>query len=198
MLKQKQLQDWKLLCNEGKPYERGYFYTLFMEITFDDIENIYRYAPNSEKLILKMKNYFLQKEIKFNKGDITPELLEVLIKLDFEEKKELFLAHNEFNELLQKWEFVYIKNYDEVVDMIGDDELSQYFFDYVSDYKINKDKMVYIIYDSLYGLTTDFDFQLYLFEPLLKLKYTGEYMFQFRNLGGIYAITDNVVYYSFK
>lgn len=198
MTKEEQIKDWELFCKEEKSFNDGHFYSLLMETTFEDLEKIYRFFPNSEKLILKAKNYFLNRGLEKNDQRKTPEQLGILIKLDFEEKKPIFHAHDEFQNLLRKWEFVYVENKNEVAEMIGNDELSQEFFDIVFSYKLNSADALYAIDDALYGLTTDFDYRLYLFEPLTKLNYTGEYMFQFKNLGGIYAIKDGIVYYSFK
>ncbi|TPN89235.1 hypothetical protein [Aquimarina algicola] len=193
MTKIKQLEYWDLFCKEEKSFSDGYFYSLFMEITFNDLYYIYKHFPNSDKLILKTKKYLIYQDLKFEKK-ITPALLEVLIKLDFEEKKTLFQAHNEFDYLLKKWTFIYEKDFVKVAEMIEDDELSQEFFNY----KISDKEAMYALDDALYGLTNDFDYRLYLFEPLTKLNYSGEYMFQFKSFGGIYAISDNIVYYSYK
>jgi len=196
-MKKEQITDW-FLFKDGESFENGHFYTLFMEADYSEIEQIYSCLPKSNELVLKMKNYLLREETSI-KSNNTPELLDVLIKLDFEEKKYFFRKHNEFSELLNNWKFVYLDDFNEVDGMYG--ELNQDVIDYFSDYTIDEDnKLIYVIYDALYGFTTNFDMQLYLFAPLLSLNYTGEYMFQFKKLGGIYAINDddNIVYYSYK
>lgn len=198
MTKNEQIQNWERFCRQEESFGDGYFYSLLMESQKEDLEEIFKHLPNSEKLVLKTRNYQLSREGNYRQVSINPEQMEILIKLDFEEKKPIFEAHNEFSELLKKWSFVYIQEYDKVIDLIGDDVLSQEFFDCIFNYKINSDDPIYVIDDALYGLTTDFDYRLYIFEALTTLKYTGEYMFQFKNLGGVYAISDNTVYFSYK
>jgi len=198
MTKEEQVRDWELFCKGEKSFDDGHFYSLLMETSNDDLERIFQFFPNSERILLKTKNYLLKRHIQSDNSDRSPEQFDVLIKLDFEEKKPIFRDHNEFSGLLNKWKFVYVENYDEVVEMIGDDELTQEFFDSIFSYKLNSSDAIYVIDDALYGLTTDFDYRLYLFEPLTSLDYTGEYMFQFKNLGGVYALKDDVVYYSYK
>ncbi len=59
-------------------------------------------------------------------------------------------------------------------------------------------KKRYIFFNSFYGNTFDFNLQIFLFVPIVKTDYTAENLFNFKRLGGIYAISDNKIYYSFK
>lgn len=82
--------------------------------------------------------------------------------------------------------------------LIWDDIWSQRFLDFMVDNVIIEDEKTYIIYNSFYGITFDFNLQIFLFIPLVKTNYTAEHLFNFKRLGGIYTISDNKVYYSFK
>ena len=82
--------------------------------------------------------------------------------------------------------------------MAHDDIFSQEFYNYTDFQTIHNDDKTYALYDALYGITSDFDYRLYLFEPLLTINYSGENLFLFKKLGGDFVIKDNTVLYSYR
>lgn len=192
------VKDWIQFCEEKKSFNTGYFYSLFMDnLSQDELVYIYNFFPNSERLILKLKKYMLQDfNISIN-PEVKIELLEIMIRLDFEDRKKVFEEMNKIS-FYDKIAFKYIEDSKEIINLQYNDVLSQEFHDYINYKTILEDDKTDALYEALYGLTTDFDYRLYLFEPLLKVDYTGENLFQFKRLGGVYTIQDNTVLYSYK
>ena len=192
------VNDWKKFCTGGETFQDDYFYTLFMdEISIEEIEAIYETFPNSEKLVNRMKRYLFDGIPIVDKIE-KMEKLEKLIKLDFDERKSILEQIPSFLNFNSNPKFSYVENVEDLYVLNGDDILIQDFQDYMRNIiKINDDK-VWELKSALYGKTYDFDYQLFLFQPLLKTDYSMEYLYQFKKLGGVYAISNDGVFYSFK
>lgn len=191
--------DWMNFCEGKREFEDGYFFTLFMEnLTIEEINVIYSYFPNADMLTARMEKFlFGPKAIELPPYDRVCEL-DRLIRLDFVDRefslKSLSPSSNGWHNLI----FNYVED-DKIVDnLILDDIYTQSFHDFMRSKKITSEKKMYLLFDALYGITYDFDFQLYLYAPLLATSYTGEHLFQFKRLGGVYAVTNEEIVYSFK
>ncbi len=199
MEKQQLIKDWILFCQGNRNFEKGHFYSLLMdELSEDEIDIIYEPFINKKKLKLKLKKYLYSLESSINITSKKKNLLEVLIKLDFQERLSIFKEIAEFSQFRSNMKFEYVEEFNVVENLAFDDVLSQMFFNYTDFQIIEENDKVDALYDALYGLVADFDYRLYLFEPLLSVNYTGEYLFQFKKMGGVYAIKDETVMYSFR
>lgn len=193
-----QIKDWLSFCERGTAFEDGYFLTLFNEqITVTELSEIYKSFPNASRLIDKMKKFLFEKPPIFNTNDQKILELEKLLKLDWEDRnlilKEIERTYGlEFNNNLK-----FVEHKEIVNSLALDDIWFQAFHDFMRVQKISTDRKMYELYNALYGLTYDFDFQLYLYEPLLKTNYSGEYIFQFKRLGGVYAFTKDGIVFSY-
>lgn len=192
------INDWSDFCLNRKKFEDGYFYTLFMdEISHEEVNEIYKYFPNSKMLISKAEKFIFEKT-PFEKDLFSRKtILERLIKSDFEERKSIHQQIPVFSIFEDNISFTYISDASLISEMNLNDTWSQSFHDFVDFQTIADDKKTYALYDALYCLTTDFDYRLYLFEPLLTTNYTANYIYDFKRLGGVYAIAENGVYYSY-
>lgn len=194
--------DWKNFCNGIETFKVDYFYTLFItdlvdETTIEEIEVIYETFPNSEKLVSRMKKYLFDESPNVNEFEKVI-ILEKLIKHDFYERMPILEQIHSFSKFNSNPKFSYIEDVENLPNIVVEDTLIQDFHDYMRDQIIIDDDKVWELISSLYGLTYDFDYQLFLFQPLLKTNYTMEYLYQFKKLGGVYAITANSIYYSFN
>ena len=193
------IDDWSSFCENKAVFEDNYFFTLFMEnVTFTEIKEIYKYFPNSEELIKRMVKFLFEEKPKIIDFNLKKNELEKLIKLDFEERKPILENIKIFTNYVSNINFVYLEDFESITTLILDDVWSQSFHDFMRTQKLITDKKVYELNNALYGITYDFDYQLYLFKPLLKTNYTVKNLFKFKQLGGVYAIKDNCVYFSFE
>jgi hypothetical protein len=190
--------DWMNFCEGNDIFEDCHFYTLLMEgISNEEIEAIYKYFPNSKELKRRIKEYLFYEISQVQKNNKI-QTLERLIKLDFEERKSILNHLPSFLNFNSNPQFIYNENIDVISDLIHDDIWTQDFQDYLYSKWLIVDKKCYELNNAFYGLTYDFDYQFYLFQPLLKTEYKMEYLFQFKKLGGVYVISENAVYYSFN
>lgn len=191
------ITDWSLFCENKAVFEDSYFYTLFMEdITSEEIREVFKYFPNSEILIDRMEKFLFEPKPNIENFDTKKNELERLIKLDFHERKPILEKLDIFSKFNLNPIFIFNSDFESISLKVLDDVCSQSFHDFMRMQKLITDKKVYELYNALYGVTYDFDYQLYLFLPLLKTNYTAEYLYQFKRLGGIYAISENGVYFS--
>ncbi len=196
------VNDWKNFCTGIETFKEDYFYTLFMEdfigeITTEEIEAIYETFPNSEKLVNRMKQYLFD-EISIDDEIEKVQVLQKLIKLDFEERKPILEQIPSFLNFNSNPKFIYEENVEVVNNLILEDIWIQNFHDYLRNIIMIDDDKVWELKSALYGKTYDFDYQLFLFQPLLKTEYSMEHLYEFKKLGGVYAITEDSVVYSFK
>jgi hypothetical protein len=193
------LSEWTTFCKDNTVFEDSHFYTLFMEdITSEEIKEVYKYFPNSERLIERMERFLFEAKPEIKDFELKKIELEKLIKLDFEERKPILEKIDLFTSFNSHPNFVFTSDFESISRLILDDVWSQSFHDFMRMQKLITDKKVYELNNALYGITYDFDYQLFLFEPLLKTNYSVKYLFEFKRLGGVYAITANGIYYSFK
>tara|TARA_R110000868_G_scaffold252899_5_gene509611 strand:+ start:54 stop:650 length:597 start_codon:yes stop_codon:yes gene_type:complete len=193
------LIEWSTFCKDNTVFEDSHFYTLFMEgITSEEIKEVYKYFPNSERLIERMERFLFESKPDIEDFELKKIELEKLIKLDFEERKPILEKIDLFTSFNSHPKFIFTSDFESISTLILDDVWSQSFHDFMRMQKLITDKKVYELNNALYGITYDFDYQLFLFEPLLKTNYSVKYLFEFKRLGGVYAITANGVYYSFK
>ncbi|MDI9873198.1 hypothetical protein [Flectobacillus rivi] len=190
------IKDWDSFCKGYEEFEDGYFYTLFMEgISIEEIELIYKPFPNSDKLVERMKRYLFTKTSSIHDNEKRNNL-DKLIKLDFEERKPILELLPNFSQFNKNPKFTYIADKELVLSLMLDDIWIQDFHDYMFRQTIISNQREYELNNALYGLTYDFDYQLFLFQPLLNTTYTADYLFQFKKSGGIYAITIDGVFYT--
>lgn len=190
------IEEWlEFSSGKNNTFEDGYFYTLFMEgVTNEEIEKIFSSFPNSQQLVERMKLY-LNTKPSFN---YTINELENLINSDFQERKTILEQIPSFVNFLVNPKFVYLENEEQLTNLILDDIWTQEFHDFLRVLMINQERKTYELLNALYGLTYDFDYQMYLFKPLLKTNYEMNYLFQFKKHGGIYSISDDTVFFSIK
>lgn len=190
------VNDWGSFCEGKKSFEDSYFYTLFMdELSNDEIEYIYKYFPNSERLVNRMRQYLFDESLAVNENE-KKQVLGRLIELDFEDRKPILELLPSFSNFNSSPRFVYTEDVEYVSNLVLEDVWIQDFQDFLRDQIIIDDDKVWELKSALYGLTYDFDYQLFLFQPLLNTNYTMENIFKFKKLGGVYAITDNEIVYS--
>lgn len=193
------ISEWTLFCEDKAVFEDSHFYTLFMEdITSKEIKEVYKYFPNSERLIERMERFLFEAKTKIEDIETKKNELTKLIRLDFEERKPILEKLEIFSSFNSNPNFVFTSNFESISTLILDDVWSQSFYDYMYRQAIDFGKKEYELNNALYGITYDFDYQLYLFEPLLKTNYSVKHLFKFKRLGGVYAITDKGIYYSFN
>ena len=193
------VKDWCEFCEKGAKFEDGYFYTLFMDgLSPDEINEIFKYFDQKDDLTDRMHKYLYRSKPQIDNVEILKDELRRLIVKDFEDRQKILSELECFKKFLANPEFEFISDLEHNKTIVWDDIWSQNFQDKICSKKVNREDKTYELYNSLYGITFDFDFQLYLFLPLLNTDYTGENIFEFKSLGGIYAISDNKVYYSFK
>lgn len=193
------IKDWCNFCENGTKFEDGHFYTLFMDgPSPDEIKEVFKYFDQKSELTDRMVKYLYDPRPQIGEGEELKDELRKLIVKDFEDRKKLLLQLDCFKKFLSNPEFVFMSDLEHNEALIWDDIWSQRFVDFMIDNVINEEEKTYIIFDSFYGITFDFNLQIYLFIPFVKTDYTAKHLFSFKRLGGIYAISDNIVYYSFK
>lgn len=193
------VKDWCDYYEDKRSCEKSAFFTLFMEkVSKEEIRQIYQYFPFSLQLIERLENFLFGPFPKIeNKENIKDELKKIIIN-DFEERSEILYQLPSFQNFLSNPEFIFISDETEIKKLILDDIWSQNFIDFTSSQRKLKGLKIYELHNALYGITNDFDYRLYLFIPFLNINYSGTYLFKFKRLGGVYAISDNKVYYSFS
>lgn len=193
------IREWATFCENNTVFEDNHFYSLFMEnISTKEINEVYKHFPNSDELIVRMKKFLFDEKPKIEDIETKMNELEKLIMLDFKEREPILKNLDIFSTFNDNPNFIFTSNFESFNKLILDDVWSQSFQDYIRTQKIITDKKVFELFNALYSITYDFDYQLYLFAPLLKTKYSMEYLFEFKRLGGVYVITDNGVLYSFN
>ena len=193
------IKEWCHFCENKKLFEDGYFYNLFLgRLEIKEIEIIYQYFNNSSELIDRMNSFVFSEVEIINDLDIKKNTLKNLIQLDFEERKPILKDLPNFDVILNNPSFTYTDDFNLVSNFILDDIWSQNFHDYLRTQKETSDKKTFELYNALYGLTTDFDYSMYLFKPLLKSNYSLNNLYRFKRLGGIYAFTEIGIFYTLK
>lgn len=191
------INDWIEFCENDKPFEESYFYTIFMEnISKEEIEIVYRSFPNSDQLTDRMNKFLFEEDVQIPNNE-KQKILGELIQFDFLERETILKSLPAFSKFNMNHKFVYYEDRDVVNDLILDDVWIQDFHDYIFGQMSITDKKAYELLDALYGISNDFDYQLFLFLPLLKTEYSMKHLYKFRKAGGIYAITETEVVYSF-
>jgi hypothetical protein len=192
----KMVKEWLRFCNgDTESFEDSYFYTLFMEgVTEIEIEEIFSTFPNSLELVKRTKQFLNTKA----NSKSSKEILQDLIKNDFEERMPILRQLSNFSNFVSDPIIRYTDDTELVSNLILDDIWVQEFHDFMRTKMIITERKVYELYNAFYGLTYDFDYQLYLFQPLLRTDYQMNYLFDFKKQGGIYAITEKEVVFSIK
>ncbi len=193
------VKDWCEFCEKGTKFEDGHFYTLFMDgPSKEEIKEIFKYFDQNIELTNRLVKYLYHPKPKIDDVENLKDELRRLIVKDFEDRQKILSELECFKKFLANPEFEFISDLEHNKTVVWDDIWSQRFLDFMIDNVINEEEKIYIIYNSFYGITFDFNLQIFLFIPLIKTDYTAEHLFNFKSLGGIYAISDNKVYYSFK
>lgn len=199
------VDDWVSYCKGENIYPDSHFYILFMDLpTDEEIEAIYQFFPNKEELISRMKDWINYRIV--GRNQISEKAAKELLVKDLAQRSYILeKLHAGISNLGNiKYKF---KDYKVVEKELFNDELSQNFLDYISsNYKYNSDKrhdnfddnILYELSNAIYGVTSDYDIQFYLYQPLLKIDYTAEYLYEFITGGGIYAFTEEGISYSIK
>lgn len=184
------ISDWCQFCEGKKEVDKSYFYTLFWEdINRDDLNEIFKYFPYSDKLFEIMSDYL------FSNGSIINQTNNELIKLvqkDILEKISLTdnLKH------IRDYPIEYIENYNFVKDKIDSDEYYEYYdeiADIVADNWLLEDKKCFALYEAFYGLTKNYEIVWYLFSPLINTSINYKYYFDIITYRGIYTIYNKKI-----
>ncbi len=190
------LKDWCNYCEDKKDFDKSHFYTLFWDdsekekLTPNDLNIIFSYFNEKEKLIEIMNNYLFLSE----NNKITEDNEIFLIKNDIKEKIKLskvldFISSYKISVSdLEKVEesrneLEFLNFYDEISDIVLDN------------WKI-EDKKTNALYEALYGLTYDYELVWYLFSPLLNLNITFENYYLLKKIGITYSIFNKEIIYS--
>lgn len=190
------LKDWCNYCEGKKDFDKSHFYTLFWDdsekekLTPNDLNIIFSYFNEKEKLIEIMNNYLFLSE----NNKITEDNEIFLIKNDIKEKIKLskvldFISSYKISVSdLEKVEesrneLEFLNFYDEISDIVLDN------------WKI-EDKKTNALYEALYGLTYDYELVWYLFSPLLNLNITFENYYLLKKIGITYSIFNKEIIYS--
>lgn len=192
------INEWREFCEEGKSFRDGHFYTLFMEnITPEEIKVVYRTFPNSERLISRMTRFLFDEVIQIPNGDKQKRMQE-LIKLDFHERKPILDQLPSFTKFNLDQKFIFREDTELIAELILDDIWIQEFHDRIFGEISIPDRKTYELIDAHYGITSDFDYQLFLSLPLLNTDYSMKDLYEFKKAGGVYAITETEVVYSYN
>lgn len=190
------LKDWCNYCEDKKDFDKSHFYTLFWDdsekekLTPNDLNIIFSYFNEKEKLIEIMNNYlFLSEnnkikednEIFLIKNDIK-EKIKLSKVLDFISSYKISVSDLEKVEESRN-ELEFLNFYDEISDIVLDN------------WKI-EDKKTNALYEALYGLTYDYELVWYLFSPLLNLNITFENYYLLKKIGITYSIFNKEIIYS--
>lgn len=189
------LKDWCNYCEGKEDFDKSHFYTLFWDdseeekLTENDIDIIFSYFNEKEKLIEIMRDYLFPN--KSNQKFINNVIL--LIQKDIEEKIRLSEKLN------------FISSYKISLSKIENVEKSRNeieflsYFDEISDVVLNnwkvEDKKANALYEALYGLTYDYEMVWYLFSPLLNLNIDFKYYYELKKQGIVYSIKNKIILY---
>jgi hypothetical protein len=188
------VKDWVAFCEGTKKFEDGHFYSIFLEeLSEEEIKTILDFFLNSDLLIQNYKHFKA-----FIPTTPSTAELELLIKSDFHQKRKVLQNIETFKSFPFNPNFVFTSDFEFVNQLILDDTWTQTFHDYIDFQTILDDEKTFVLYDSLYALTSDFDMRLFIFSPLLKPNYNFEYIFKFKKLNGVYAISNDNVYFSIR
>lgn len=191
------VKDWCDYYEDKRTCEKSEFFTLFMEkVSKEEIRQIYKYFPFNLQLIERLENFLFGSWPRIENVEHIKDELKKIIVNDFKDRKEILYQIPSFQNFLFNPEFIFKSDETEIKKLISDDIWSQNFIDFTSTQRKLTGWKIYEIHNALYGISNDFDYRLYLFIPFLNINYSGEYLFKFKRLGGIYAISDNKVYFS--
>lgn len=193
MTKMNQLiNDWIDFKTSQEPRPHGYFTTLFTEVSsLSDLQRIYGGLPNEEALIDCAVCYLFG----WNKSASRPSKsnLEYLLRKDFEQRNNY---HGDLYKGVSLQRFDYIEDSSEVEGLMWGDTWTEGFYDFMRKLKVSDTEVIYELFSALYYIPSDFDCQLYMFAPLLKTEYTARSVALFKALGGLYAVTESGVKFS--
>lgn len=164
----------------------------------EEIKEIFKYFDQNIELTDRLVKYLYHPKPQIDDVENLKDELRRLIVKDFYDRQKILSELDCFKIFFAVPEFEFISDLEHNETLIWDDIWSQRFFDFRIDNVIYEEENIYIIYNSFYGITFDFNLRIFLFIPLVKTDYTAEHLFSFKSLGSLYAISDNKVYYSFK
>ena len=196
------IENWIESCEIDREIRRGEYDTLFMEdVTEEEVAAIFKPFVNNEELSKRMNRYltdYRNDGIKDNFED-KKSFMENLLKLDFEERKpDVEKEVSFFEDVIFPTKYKFNPNYEEVDNQMMGDKFSQDFSDYFRRKKIDEKAKTYALYRAIDRISVHYSYTLYLFQPLVKMNYTANHIYEFLMRGGTYAVIGDTVYYSFE
>ncbi|MBA6156010.1 hypothetical protein H3Z83_05690 [Tenacibaculum sp. S7007] len=195
------IKDWLEFCEVDRITRRGLYNTLFMDnISEKEVNTIFEPFKNKKELSFRMNRYLND----WRKGGIIDNTdnkniqMRDFLKSDFEERKVDIENVSFFNDIVFPTNYEYNDSYDEVHKMVMSDEFSQEFNDYFREKKINENPKTYELYRAISYISKHYSYTQYLFQPLVNMNYTANHIYEFLIRGGVYAVIDDTVFYSFK
>ncbi|WP_299713475.1 hypothetical protein [uncultured Tenacibaculum sp.] len=195
------VESWIEFYEVDRSVRKGFFDTLFMDNPTEyEIEEIYKPFINKNELTERMSRYLKD----YRNGGIKDETenkkeyLEELLKADIEEKKLVVENEKLFENINFPTKFQFNSNNEEVNKKVMSDVFSQRFGDFFGRKKIDQNPKTFAIFQAIDCISSHYSFAQYLSKPLVDLNYSGDHIYEFLMRGGVYAVIDDTVYYSFK
>ena len=190
------LNDWKEFCEGRKNFDKSHFFALFWEgINQKDLENVFKYFPNSIELTDRTKEYLFGTKENISESVIKNILISLVIK-DLNQKKTIINENSDLLELIETLDVEFIQDFKKVLLLKNTSPYIDFFDtinDKLSDNWIIEDKKTFALYEAFYGLTKNYEMVWYLFNPLFKINFNCEYYFKLSTLGGVYSFSNNKI-----
>lgn len=193
-----ELNDWVEYSRGHKDFDKKHFYTLLMDndngkaISDEEYLTVFEHFPNYTDLITRLKRYYsASRPIEI---DNLEQFLIQKVKKDIEQKCRA-IDDKELLSILNK-DIKFIEDFNKVdAAQLGDwhGEFMALLVDYILDNRYSKDRRVYALFESFYGLTHNYHLVWYLGSPLIDVNINFDYYFDIWTTGGEYAITENGV-----
>ncbi len=200
-----QLEDWKAFCEGEKDFDKSHFHTLLMkneyheDISKEEYNNVFKYFPNSTELIIRLQNYYSNKNYLHEIIDVKEYLLSNTMA-DINEKSILFYE-SDIKEFL-KGDINYVDDIKEVSEAKLKGCLNEEYIDIIDDHIFDslyvKNSRVNALLEAFFGLTRNYQLVWYLASPLIDSEINFDHYFNIWKVGGEYAITEKGIIVSRK
>lgn len=190
------VNDWINFCEGRERFDKSHFYTLFWEgITQTDLENIFKYFPQSMALINQITDYLFGKKEEISDLTMKDTLIDLVIK-DLNQKKPVIIENSDIVCLLDHLEIEFTHDFNKVLQLKNSSPYIDFFDslnDKLSDNWIIEDKKAFALYEAFYGLTKNYEMVWYLFNPLFKIEINCEFYYKLSTLGGVYSFSNDKI-----